>query len=115
MKAKAIFFSLFILLIVSSCKTQTSTVLFTPLSKASIGDHCNLHVKIFQALNDKEALARDDFYDLVVKLITTEDIFYDGKRFNGDYIMVNTYSYETKKEIIKTVPVFIKASEYNKE
>jgi len=55
-----------------------------------------------------------------VKLITSEDTFYDGKVVRGDYIMVDTYTYTYKpgiqketEEYVKTVPVFIKASEKN--
>ena len=71
-------------------------------------------MRIFQALNSHEALATSsDNTNIVVKLITTEDTFYDGKRVSGTYIMVDTYTYENKLETIKTVPVFIKVSEYN--
>lgn len=103
--------SISILLFASSCSVFTRT----SLSSARIGDKCYLRVKIFQALNSHEALATstDNSSNIVVKLITTEDTFYDGKRVSGTYIMVNTYTYENKLETIKTVPVFIKVSEYN--
>ena len=65
-------------------------------------------------MNSQEALATSvDNNNIVVKLITTEDTFYDGKRVSGTYIMVDTYTYENKLETIKTVPVFIKVSEFN--
>lgn len=109
--------SISILLFVSSCAVFTRT----PLYNAKIGDQCYLRVKIFQALNSHEALAKgNEINSIVVKLITTEDTFYDGKVLCGEYIMVDTYTYtykpDTKKETeeyVKTVPVFIKASEKN--
>ena len=102
--------SILILLFVSSCS------LFRPLSNTTIGDKRYLNVRIFQAYNNHEALATTNYNttnNIVVKLITYEDIFYDGKKVSGNYIMVDTYTYESKQEIIKTVPVFIKVSEYN--
>ena len=109
--------SISILLFASSCSVFTRT----SLSHATIGDTCYLRVKIFQALNSHEALAKsNENNSIVVKLITTEDAFFDGKVLSGEYIMVDTYTYtykpDTKKETeeyVKTVPVFIKASEKN--
>ena len=73
-----------------------------------------MNAKIFQAVNSHEALATTsrELNSIVVKLITSEDTYYDGKRVSGTFIMVDTYTYENKQEIIKTVPVFIKVSEY---
>ena len=108
MKKIVLVLSTLVLLSVSSCMS------LTPLSKASIGDKCYLNVEIFQAFNDHEALAQGfNNNSIVVKLITTEDTFYDGKMMRGEYFMVDTYTYENKLKSIKTVPVFIKVSEYN--
>ena len=109
--------SISILFFVSSCSTITRV----PLYNATIGDKCYLNVKVFQALNSHEALAKGPGDNsIVVKLITSEDTFYDGKVLYGDYIMVDTYTYTYKpgitketEEYVKTVPVFIKASEHN--
>ena len=105
--------SIMILLFVSSCAVFTRT----PLYNAKIGDQCYLNVTIIQAFNGHEALATTgyDINSIVVKLTTNEDTFFDGKKVHGDYIMVDTYTYESKQEVIKTVPVFIKVSEYNKD
>ena len=104
--------TLIILLFLSSCSIITRA----SLSNASIGDKCYLNATIFQAVNSHEALATTSQVpnSIVVKLITSEDTFYDGKRVSGNFIMVDTYTYENKQETIKTVPVFIKVSEYNK-
>ena len=99
------------LLLLSSCSVFTRV----SLSNASIGDKCYLNATIFQAVNSHEALATTsrELNSIVVKLITTEDTYYDGKRVSGNFIMVDTYTYQSKQETIKTVPVFIKVSEYN--
>ena len=98
------------LLFVSSCSVFTRV----SLSHATIGDKCYLNATIFQAVNSHEALATTsrELNSIVVKLITSEDTYYDGKKVSGTFVMVDTYTYENKQEIIKTVPVFIKVSEY---
>ena len=74
-----------------------------------------MNATIFQAVNSHEALATtsDELNSIVVKLITTEDTYYDGKKVSGTFIVVDTYTYENKQEITKTIPVFIKVSEKN--
>ena len=103
--------SISILLLASSCSVFTRA----SLSHATIGDKCHFNATIFQAVNSHEALATTsrDPSSIVVKLITSEDTYYDGKIVSGTFIMVDTYTYENKQETIKTVPVFIKASEKN--
>ena len=110
MKKTLLSLSVSILLLLSSCSIFTQT----SLSNASIGDKCYLNTTIFQAVNSHEALATTsrEPNSIVVKLITSEDTYYDGKRVSGTFVMVDTYTYENKQEIIKTVPVFIKVSEY---
>ena len=109
---KILLLSISILLFASSCTVFTRT----SLSHATIGDKCYLRVKIFQAFNSHEALAKgNENNSIVVKLITTEDTFYDGKVLSGEYIMVDTYTYtykpDTKKRnrrICKDRPCFHK-------
>ena len=110
MKKALLLLSLTILLFVSSCSVFTRA----SLSNASIGDKCYLNATIFQAVNSHEALATTshELNSIVVKLITSEDTYYDGKKVSGSFIMVDTYTYENKQNTIKTVPVFIKVSEY---
>lgn len=109
MKKVLLLLSIAILCTLSSCSLLNRTT----LSNATIGDKCHLNVTIFQAINSHEALAKGlENNSIVVKLITSEDTFYDGKKISGTYVMVDTYTYENKLETIKTVPVFIKVSEY---
>ena len=111
MKKALFLLSTTLLLLTSSCSIFTRV----SLSNASIGDKCYFNATIFQAVNSHEALATTsrEPSSIVVKLITSEDTYYDGKKVSGTYIMVDTYTYENKQGIIKTVPVFIKVAEYN--
>lgn len=114
-KTVLLFLALIPLLFVSSCYSTTSLSeprpSVTPLAKAEIGSYFLLCGEIIQAFNNKEALGRDG--DIIVKLVTNKETFYDGKEFSDYYYMIDTYTYTTKQDVIKTVPVFIKASEYD--
>ena len=50
----------------------------------------------------------------VVKLETASEVFYDGKRITGNFSLVGTYSYTNKEGTRKTVPVYIRTTEYQK-
>ena len=104
MKKKAFYLLLVVLFSLSSCMT-------IPLAKSSIGDTVYIRAKVFQALNENEALAIDE--GVVIKIITTKELFYDGKEVSGYYKMIDTYTYKTKDNSTKTVPVLIKVSEFN--
>ena len=73
-----------------------------------------LNLKVFQTLSEHEALAFTERYD-VVKFISDSEIIYDGKKINGYYVLMGTYSYETKDGVVKTVPVYMLRSEYRKQ
>lgn len=71
-----------------------------------------LKVKIFQTLSKTSALASTSAWDYkVVKVITNEELYYDGKNLTGTFVLVDTYAYETKNGDIKTVPVYMRKSE----
>lgn len=72
-----------------------------------------ISVEIFQTLSKTEALARTSDWD-VVKLETTTDVYYDGKKISGNFVMAGTYNYTNKSFVEKTVPVYIRESEYKK-
>ena len=57
---------------------------------------------IFQAVNSHEALATTsrELNSIVVKLITAEDTYYDGKKVSGTFIMVDTYTYELNEKAL---------------
>ena len=98
MKKALLPLSVSILLLLSSCSIFTRA----SLSNASIGDKCYLNATIFQAVNSHEALATTshELNSIVVKLITSEDTYYDGKKVSGSFIMVDTYTYENKQNTI---------------
>lgn len=77
------------------------------------GEKRYLSVEIIQTLNKGEALAWTDDYK-VVKLETSSEVFYDGKRITGNFSLVGTYSYTNKEGTRKTVPVYIRTTEYQK-
>lgn len=72
-----------------------------------------LNLTIFQTYEgNRAALAWTKNYD-VVKIETVFDVYYDGKQINGNFTLIDTYSYETRGERVKTVPVFVLTREYN--
>lgn len=77
------------------------------------GKKTYLDVEIIQTLSRNAALVCDNDYK-VVKLETTLDVYYDGKKIYGNFILVGAYNYITKKGIIKTVPVYVRTTEYKK-
>lgn len=97
----------------TSCFTSRATIASTDSRSNISSNRTNLTVKIFQTLNKNEALAFTEQFD-VVKIVTVTDMYYDGKQIKGNFTLVGTYTYETEKERIKTVPVFVLTSEYKK-
>lgn len=72
-----------------------------------------LDLKIIQVLGKGEALAVTDKFD-VVKIESLNDIYYDGKKVSGNFTLLDTYTYQTKKGQWKTVPIYIMTKEYKK-
>lgn len=70
-----------------------------------------LYVEIFQTLSKYEALARTKDYD-VVKIETGSEVYYDGKNVSGNFCLAGTYTYTTKEDRQKTVPVYIREDDY---
>lgn len=56
-----------------------------------------------------------DFKSSVVKIVSDQEIYYDDKKITGNFVFIGTYTYETKGNSIKTVPVYIRESEYKPE
>ena len=71
------------------------------------------NARIFQVLNSNEALILYDNFN-VAKIITVEEVYYEGLKISGRFILVDTYTYETRVHQIKVVPVYVRLSEYNK-
>lgn len=68
----------------------------------------HLDVKIFQTLNKNEALASRreiGHYGDEVLIVSSEEVFYDGKVMEGSFILLGTYYRRGQ-----TLPVFIRSS-----
>lgn len=101
-------------LLLSSCSifAPTYTTYSTPKSDISKTD-TYLTLKVFQTFNKGSALAMTESFD-VVKIISSIDTYYDGKKIAGRFILVDTYTYMNKENQYKTVPVFVAKDEYNR-
>jgi len=73
-------------------------------------DRKHLDVRIFQTLDEQSALASSENLD-VVKIITGGEVYYDGKHVSGRFQFMETYTYITKENVSKTVPVYQKVDE----
>lgn len=116
MKIKIIPFIVTAIVLCATCTSCFTTMALIAASESSNNisrEKTNLNLTIFQTLGKHEALARTNNYD-VVKIETVSDVYYDGKQINGNFTLIDTYSYETTKGIIKIVPVYVLTREYNK-
>ncbi len=71
----------------------------------------NTTFRVIQTMGKHEGLASDSNFD-IVKIITNDEIIYDDKKLSGKWVLVDTYTYTTVKERVKTVPVFIPYKQY---
>ena len=98
--------------VLSGCSVLQST------SQPQKGKTVVLDMKVIQTLSQHSALAltKVSGYSVylgdVVKVISETGIMYDDLVLKGRFVLVGTYTYETKKETIKTVPVYMSSSEY---
>ena len=104
-------------LLLSSCGIVTNTASTSNPNTigTKLGDRCNLNLKVFQTLSRNEALCMEkSLYSSndVYKIITESNLLYDGQVISGRWVLVDTYTYETKDNRIKTVPVLMPLSEY---
>lgn len=103
-------------LLLSSCGIVTNTASISDPNTigTKLGDRCNLKLKVFQTLSKTEALCwQEGFSHLdVYKIVTNTSILFDGQVVGGTWVLVDTYTYETKNNDIKTVPVLMPLSEY---
>lgn len=68
---------------------------------------------IFQVLDSNDALVLTKDYQ-VVKIITTDEVYFDGRSIVGLFVLVDTYHYVTKAGIYKVVPVYVRYTEYRR-
>lgn len=114
MKRIILLSTIILMFLTTSCSLLEITKPKT-IRDATVGNICWLDVIIFQTLNNQEALAKpynDQTFN--IKIITNEEIYYDGKNISGYYIMTDTYSYIARDSTIRTVPVYMRNDEYKK-
>lgn len=93
----------------TSCSSSNTAGVGISRERGSMG------FKIFQTLDKGEALVHPTSNSVdVAKIVSLEELYYDGKVIGGYFILIDTYKYQTRNGDIKTVPVFIKQKEYKK-
>ena len=68
---------------------------------------------IIQVLDSNDALVLTKDYQ-VAKIITTSEVYFDGRPIVGIFILVDTYHYITRDGVYKVIPVYVRYSEYRK-
>lgn len=77
-----------------------------------------IDMQVFQTLDKHVALAntKGDGYTIylgdVCMVMSETEIMYDNRVFKDSFVLVGTYSYETRSGIMKTVPAYVLYSEY---
>ena len=103
----------------TSCLTSMLVYEYGTLTKDMVEHNMNninktttsLNLRVFQTLSPFEGLATTPKYD-VVNVRTVSRELYDGLQLKGTFIMVDTYTYTTRKGYTKTVPVFVPKGDY---
>lgn len=73
-----------------------------------------INATIFQVIDSNTALALDQNTFEVIKVVTAEEIYFDGRPIIGLFVLVDTYAYNATVGKYKVVPVFVRYSEYRK-
>lgn len=106
MKTRLLFWILLSLLL-SSCAISNNL---------SIGDSKYLDLWCLQDLGDNAVLAvyaEEDNHN-AIKIITYGERYSRLQRIKGDFTCVDYWTYETREGVIKTIPVVVKTSEYER-
>ena len=85
-------------------------------NRLSVGDNRYLDLYHIQNLNDNEVLAvyaEEDNHN-TVKIITYGHHYAPLGRIQGNFTCVDFWTYETIQGKIRTIPVFVKTSDYEK-
>ena len=72
-----------------------------------------VNATIYQVIDSNTALAMTNDLE-VLKVVTREEIYFDGRPIIGLFVLVDTYAYNTMNGRYKVVPVYIRYSEYQK-
>ena len=72
-----------------------------------------INATIYQVIDSNTALAMTNDLE-VLKVVTREEMYFDGRPIIGLFVLVDTYAYNTINGRYKVVPVYIRYSEYQK-
>lgn len=106
-KSELILLLCLVSLLLSSCAIS---------NRLSIGDSRYLDLWWLQKLSDNEVLAvyAEDDNNNTVKIITYGDHYSEWQRIRGDFTCVSFWTYETIEDEVRTIPVVVKTSDYEK-
>lgn len=107
MKPKLLLLLFLITLLLSSCAIS---------NRLSLGDSRYLDLWWIQKLSDNEILAvyAAEDNDNAVKIITFGDHYSEWQRIQGNFTCVDFWTYETVQDEIRTIPVVVKTTDYEK-
>ena len=87
-------------------------------SANKIGDNAGyFSVKVFQTLDENNALCLEVVQNNTpqsFKVVTYENILFDGQVLSNNWVLIDTYTYFAKDSTWRTVPVIMAQSEYKK-
>ncbi len=83
-----------------------------PITATEIGTQTSISARIIQTLSKYEALAITSDHK-IIKLETISDVYYDDKEYNETFSLAGTYTYTNREGDVKTVPVYIRTTEYD--
>lgn len=104
------FIILLVALILASCSTERHLARVGHSPNFKIGMYTPVHhYKVLQVHDRNFCLAVDDAIvdPSVIAITMSNDIepVYEGQKLKGLYVMIDTYTYETKSNDLKTVPL----------
>lgn len=73
------------------------------MNTISYGEMIYMQVEVFQALSAHEALAKNS-NGMVINIVSDKELLFNDKVLVGYFVFMGTYTYETKREILATVP-----------
>ena len=85
-------------------------------NRLSIGDSRYLDLWCIQQLSDNEVLAvyAEEDNDNTVKIITFGEHYSNWQRIRGNFTCVSFWTYETVEDEVRTIPVVVKTSDYER-
>lgn len=73
-----------------------------------------INADIIQVIDSNTAFALTEDNHEIIKVVTTEEIYFDGRPIIGIFVLVDTYAYISNSGKYTVVPVYIRYSEFQK-